>query len=128
MDWGSAFVWVFSLTLAFVAIVAKIAGGFVLRGEHWLMKTAVGMAMVPRGEVGLIFAELGRAAGIFDGATYAAVVLVIAYTTLFSPFWIKMFYRLYGHREALQLEPSGDGQPELAETGATARPPDPPRE
>jgi Kef-type K+ transport system membrane component KefB len=65
------------------------------------MRTAVGMAMVPRGEVGLIFAELGRASGIFDGATYAAVVLVIAYTTLFSPFWIKFFYRLYGDKPAL---------------------------
>jgi len=101
VDWASAFVWVFSLTLAFVAIAAKIAGGWVLRREHWLMKTAVGMAMVPRGEVGLIFAELGRAAGIFDGQNYAAIVLVIAYTTLFSPFWIKMFYRLYGHRREL---------------------------
>ena len=101
VDWASAFVWIFSLTLAFVAIVAKIGGGYVLRGEHWLMKTAVGMAMVPRGEVGLIFAELGRAAGIFDGEIYAAIVLVIAYTTLFSPFWIKMFYRLYGDRPEL---------------------------
>jgi hypothetical protein len=65
------------------------------------------MAMVPRGEVGLIFAELGRAAGIFDGATYAAVVLVIAYTTLFSPFWIKMFYRLYGDRPELAMGDPG---------------------
>jgi Kef-type K+ transport system membrane component KefB len=107
VDWGSAFVWVFSLTLAFVAIAAKILGGYVMRREHWLMKTAVGMAMVPRGEVGLIFAELGRAAGIFDGATYAAVVLVIAYTTLFSPFWIKMFYRLYGDRPELAMGDPG---------------------
>ncbi|MDP5069545.1 MAG: cation:proton antiporter [Congregibacter sp.] len=101
VDWGSAFVWLFSLSLAAVAIAGKIAGGFVLKGEHWLMKTAVGMAMVPRGEVGLIFAELGRVAGIFDGPTYAAIVLVIAYTTLFSPFWIKIFYRLYGDRKEL---------------------------
>ncbi|EED34029.1 Na+/H+ antiporter [gamma proteobacterium NOR5-3] len=101
VDWGSAFVWLFSLSLAIVAIAGKIAGGFVLKGEHWLMKTAVGMAMVPRGEVGLIFAELGRVAGIFDGPTYAAIVLVIAYTTLFSPFWIKIFYRLYGDRKEL---------------------------
>jgi Kef-type K+ transport system membrane component KefB len=51
--------------------------------------------------VGLIFAELGRASGILDDETYAAVVLVIAYTTLFSPFWIKIFYRLYGDRPEL---------------------------
>jgi Kef-type K+ transport system membrane component KefB len=91
----------FSLSLAIVAIAEKIAGGFVLKGQHWLMKTAVGMAMVPRGEVGLIFAELGRVAGIFDGPTYAAIVLVIAYTTLSSPFWIKIVYRLYGDRKEL---------------------------
>jgi Kef-type K+ transport system membrane component KefB len=72
------------------------------------MRSAVGMAMVPRGEVGLIFAELGRASGIFDSVTYAGVVLVVAYTTLFSPFWIKLFYRLFGHR------------PELADTSTAA--------
>ena len=104
VDWSSAYIWLFSLSLAFVAIVGKIAGGYMLFREHWLMKTATGMAMVPRGEVGLIFAELGRVAGIFDGATYAGIVLVIAYTTLFSPFWIKMFYRLYGDNPALAQE------------------------
>ncbi|EAQ96596.1 cation:proton antiporter [Congregibacter litoralis] len=71
VDWASAFVWLFSISLAIVAILGKIAGGFLLSKEHWLMKFAVGMAMVPRGEVGLIFAELGRVAGIFDGPTYA---------------------------------------------------------
>ncbi|WP_439100361.1 cation:proton antiporter [Congregibacter sp.] len=102
VDWASAFVWLFSISLTIVAILGKIAGGFMLRREHWLMKFAVGMAMVPRGEVGLIFAELGRVAGIFDGPTYAAIVLVIAYTTLFSPFWIKMFYRIYGDQQELR--------------------------
>jgi Kef-type K+ transport system membrane component KefB len=104
VDWGSAFVWLFSLSLAVVAIAGKIAGGYLLFREHWLMKSAIGMAMVPRGEVGLIFAELGRSAGVFDDASYAAMVLVIAYTTLFSPFWIKLFYRLYGHRAELADE------------------------
>jgi Kef-type K+ transport system membrane component KefB len=101
VDWGSPFIWLFSIGVGFIAIVGKIAGGWLLVRDHWLMRTAVGMAMVPRGEVGLIFAELGRASGILDDETYAAVVLVIAYTTLFSPFWIKIFYRLYGDRPEL---------------------------
>jgi Kef-type K+ transport system membrane component KefB len=105
VDWASAFVWLFSLSLAFVAIAGKIAGGYLLYREHWLMRSAIGMAMVPRGEVGLIFAELGRTAGVFDDATYAAMILVIAYTTLFSPFWIKLFYRLYGDRPELAMSP-----------------------
>jgi Kef-type K+ transport system membrane component KefB len=70
------------------------------------------LAMVPRGEVGLIFAELGRAAGVFDGETYAAMVLVIGYTTLFSPFWIKLFYRLYGTRPALVDSRGADDPPD----------------
>ena len=95
VDWGSAFIWVFSLSMAFLAIVGKIAGGYLLVKEHWLMRSAVGMAMVPRGEVGLIFAQLGLAAGVFNTEIYTGVILIIAYTTLFSPFWIKLFYRLY---------------------------------
>ena len=101
IDWSSGYVWAFSLSLAGVSVIGKIMGGYLLMREHWLMRTAIGMAMVPRGEVGLIFAELGRSAGVFDPPTYAAMVLVIAYTTLFSPFWIKLFYRLYGARPAL---------------------------
>jgi len=101
VDWGSPFIWLFSISIAFVAIVGKIAGGYLLYREHWLMRSAIGMAMVPRGEVGLVFAELGRVTGILDAQTYAGMVLVVAYTTLFSPFWIKVFYRLYGHRPEL---------------------------
>lgn len=101
IDWSSAFIWLFSLSVGFIAVAGKIAGGHLLLREHWLMRTAVGVAMVPRGEVGLVFAGVGRAAGIFDGATYAAVVLVIAYTTLFAPFWIKLFYKLFGRHPAL---------------------------
>ncbi len=101
VEWTSAFIWLFSLSVGVAAIAGKLAGGYMLSREHWLMRSAVGIAMVPRGEVGLIFAELGRASGVFDGVTYAAVVLVVAYTTLFAPFWIKLFYRLFGHRPEL---------------------------
>jgi Kef-type K+ transport system membrane component KefB len=62
------------------------------------MRLAIGMAMVPRGEVGLIFAELGRTAGLFDASVYAGMILVITYTTLSAPFWIKHFYNRYGDR------------------------------
>ena len=68
--------------------------------------------MVPRGEVGLIFAELGRISGVFDAEVYAGVVLVIAYTTLLSPFWIRLYYKRYGRlfngrEDALSLPESG---------------------
>jgi Kef-type K+ transport system membrane component KefB len=93
VDWGSPFIWTFSLSLAVVAILGKMIGGWILLSEPLYRRTLLGMAMVPRGEVGLIFAELGRVAGILDNEVYAALVIVIAYTTLFAPFWIKGYYR-----------------------------------
>jgi len=97
IDWGSPFFWVFSITLTAVAIVGKIIGGLMVN-ESRFIRIVSGMAMVPRGEVGLIFAELGRISGVFDNEIYAAMIIVVAYTTLFSPFWIKWFYRVNGRR------------------------------
>ena len=53
---------------------------------------------MPRGEVGLVFAELGRAGNVFNQEVYAAMILVIMYTTLAAPFWIKSYYRFIGSR------------------------------
>jgi Kef-type K+ transport system membrane component KefB len=93
VDWGSPFIWTFSLSLAAVAILGKLVGGWILLHEPLYRRTLLGMAMVPRGEVGLIFAELGRVADILNNEVYAALVIVIAYTTMFSPLWIKGYYR-----------------------------------
>jgi len=97
VDWSSSWIWVFSISMAVLAIIAKLAGAFLIR-ESIYMRLAIGMAMVPRGEVGLIFAELGRTAGLFDASVYAGMILVITYTTLSAPFWIKHFYNRYGDR------------------------------
>jgi len=56
----------------------------------------IGLAMVPRGEVGLIFAELGRTAGILGDTPYAALILVIALTTVAPAFVMKWVYGRYG--------------------------------
>lgn len=97
VDWSSPFIWIFSILVTAVAIVGKLAGGLLVPEDHYA-RVAIGMAMVPRGEVGLIFAELGRVSGIFDNEVYAGIVIVIAYTTLLSPFWIKFYYQRYGHK------------------------------
>ena len=96
LDWSSLFFWLFSISLAAVAILSKIAGALLIR-EPIARRVIIGMSMVPRGEVGLVFAELGRHTGLFDKGIYATVVIVIAYTTLFTPFWLRLFYRHYGH-------------------------------
>ncbi|HHI93749.1 MAG TPA: cation:proton antiporter [Gammaproteobacteria bacterium] len=95
IDWGSAFIWVFSLLLFVAALLGKLLGAFFIR-ESWPTRWMVGMAMMPRGEVGLIFAELGRVSGIFDNEIYAGVVMVIALTTLLPPFVMKWYFGRYG--------------------------------
>jgi Kef-type K+ transport system membrane component KefB len=96
IDWASPHIWSFSLSFLAVAIGAKFAGALLIQAS-FLQRIAIGMAMIPRGEVGLIFAELGRSTGIFGMETYAGMVIVIAITTLFSPFALKWFYASYGH-------------------------------
>jgi Kef-type K+ transport system membrane component KefB len=63
IEWGSPFIWMFSTVLLLVAIVGKLAGSMFIR-EPWPTRWIIGTAMIPRGEVGLIFAELGRVGGI----------------------------------------------------------------
>lgn len=98
IDWSSPFIWVFSLSMLLVAIAGKLIGVFLIR-EDWVARLTIGMAMIPRGEVGLIFAELGRVSGIFNNEIYAGMVIVIALTTLLPPFAMKWFYASYGDRQ-----------------------------
>ena len=94
IDWASTFVWSFSLTAFGLAMIGKLIGGLV-SGERGLRALIVGLAMAPRGEVGLIFAELGRTSGIMSGEIYAATVIVIVFTTFLPPLVIKWLYRRY---------------------------------
>jgi Kef-type K+ transport system membrane component KefB len=96
LDWGSVFFWTFSISLAAVAILTKIVGALFVN-EKFARRVIIGMSMVPRGEVGLVFAELGRHTGLFNQEIYATMVIVITYTTLFTPFWLRLFYKYYGH-------------------------------
>jgi len=96
IDWGSMFIWLFSLSLFAAALLGKLLGAFLIR-ESWPTRWMVGMAMMPRGEVGLIFAELGRVSGILNNELYAGMVIVIAFTTLLPPFAMKWYFQRYGH-------------------------------
>ena len=94
VDWNSVFVYAFAGSMLVVAIAAKIAGSLLLR-EPMHVRWEIGIAMVPRGEVGLIFAELGRVNGILVDDVYAATIIVIALTTLLPPFVLRAFYNRY---------------------------------
>lgn len=94
VDWSSSFIWSFSILFFVIAVFGKFAGAFFIK-ETWQTRIAIGLAMVPRGEVGLIFAELGRVSGIFDNEIYAAMIIVIALTTIIPPLIMKWFYNKF---------------------------------
>lgn len=97
IDWSSLFIWVFSASLMVVALAGKLLGAFFIR-ESWPVRWMVGLAMMPRGEVGLVFAELGRVSGIFSNEIYAGMVIVIALSTLLPPFVMKWYFGRYGQQ------------------------------
>jgi Kef-type K+ transport system membrane component KefB len=70
--------------LILVGVAGKVAAGFApwwFRGHRLL----VGVAMVPRGEVGLIFAQMGLATGAIGGDLFGAIMLMVLVTTLVTP-------------------------------------------
>lgn len=75
---------VFGVLLAIVAILGKLVSGYAAFGRP-MRKLVIGVGMVPRGEVGLIFAQLGLTAGLPSGGLYSSVVLMVMVTTFVAP-------------------------------------------
>ena len=75
-----------------VGVVMKLFAGFgVLRRR--VNRLVVGMGMVPRGEVGLIFASIGLAQKLITPSEYGAIVAVVVVTTFITPPLLKAALR-----------------------------------
>jgi Kef-type K+ transport system membrane component KefB len=78
----------FALVLSVAAMIGKWACGLVV--PRGVSGTTVGLGMMPRGEVGLIFAGIGASLvlhghPIVDADTYAAAVFMVVVTTMATP-------------------------------------------
>jgi len=74
-----------------VAVVGKFLAGYApwwFRGN----KNVIGIGMVPRGEVGLIFAQMGLTAGVFDPGFFSAVTLTVMVTTFIAPPLLRLLF------------------------------------
>ena len=74
-----------------VAIIGKVAAGFApvwFRGK----KLVIGVGMVPRGEVGLIFAQMGLTAGVLTTGMFSALTLMVMVTTFMAPPLLKVLF------------------------------------
>ena len=70
------------LVVTLAAFVSKLVSGLVAGPVN---KWIVGWGMAPRGEVGLIFAVVGKQLGVVDAQTFSIIIIMIMLTTLITP-------------------------------------------
>ena len=73
-----------------VAIAGKVAAGWSYLSSEPTNRLVVGLGMMPRGEVGLIFLGLGSQAGILSPALEAAILLMVIGTTFLAPILLRV--------------------------------------
>ena len=71
-----------ALAITLVAVIGKYVSGFVAGRVN---KQIVGFGMVPRGEVGLIFASIGSSLGVITKEMFSVIVIMVILTTLITP-------------------------------------------
>lgn len=72
-----------ALVFCVCAVVGKLMAGLVAGRD--LHRLSIGIGMVPRGEVGLVFLGAGRSLGVISDSLFAALVIVVFMTTLITP-------------------------------------------
>ncbi|NEO29384.1 MAG: cation:proton antiporter [Symploca sp. SIO3C6] len=78
--------------LIVVAIVGKVITGFTVFGQPGIQRLAIGVGMIPRGEVGLVFAGVGAASGALSEATQAGIIMMVILTTFVAPPLLRLVF------------------------------------
>jgi len=89
---GGSFLLLVALGLTVLAILGKVAAGYAAPWSRF-RRLAVGVGMVPRGEVGLIFADVGRRSGLLTDDVFSVVLLMVMGTTFVAPPLLKLLFR-----------------------------------
>jgi len=92
---GNLEVLLIGLALLVIAIIGKLASGWSVTWRSF-NRAAVGFGMMPRGEVGLIFAQIGLTAGVLSSKVFSAILLMVIGTTFMAPFTLKWSFRRWG--------------------------------
>jgi Kef-type K+ transport system membrane component KefB len=79
--------------LVVVAIIGKTVTGLAVFGQPGINRLAIGVGMVPRGEVGLVFAGVGSGIGILSKPLEAAVIVMVILTTFLAPPVLRLVFQ-----------------------------------
>ena len=88
LDWH---VLMLATGLLFAAIVGKLLSGLGGRAED--NRLVIGLGMLPRGEVGLVFASIGRTLNVITDEVFSAIVMMVIITTVIAPPLIKLKFK-----------------------------------
>ena len=84
--------------LMVVAIIGKLVTGWAVFGISGINRLAIGVGMIPRGEVGLVFAGIGSASGILDKPLEVSIIIMVILTTFLAPPFLRV---AFGKTEAV---------------------------
>jgi Kef-type K+ transport system membrane component KefB len=96
-----------AVTLALFGVVTKAIGGIIgaLSIGRW-GSVAVGFGMVPRGEVGIVVANLALVSGAIDSALFATLMVAVVLTTLVAPYLLHWAVPRAEREEAARASPT----------------------
>ena len=95
LDWHVLFI---ALGLTIAAVIGKLVCG--LGAAKKDDRLLIGIGMLPRGEVGLVFASIGRTLGVLSDELFSAIILMVIITTFMAPPWMKARYTKHTKVEA----------------------------
>ena len=111
------------VALVVLGVITKAVGGII---GSWSIgrwgATTVGFGMVPRGEVGIVVANLGLATGLLTGSLFSAVLVAVIATTIVAPYLLA-----FSIPRAIAEEQDRGGGGTRSAGARRARPPEPRR-
>lgn len=76
-----------------IAIIGKVVTGLAVFGQDRINRLAIGVGMIPRGEVGLVFAGVGSASGALSKPLEAAIIMMVILTTFVAPPYCVSYFQ-----------------------------------
>lgn len=81
-----------AIFLMVVAIAGKLITGWAVFGQPGINRIAIGVGMIPRGEVGLVFAGIGSASGVLDKPLEVSIIIMVILTTFLAPPFLRLAF------------------------------------
>lgn len=100
-----------AIFLIVIAIIGKVVTGLFVFGQPGINRLAIGVGMIPRGEVGLVFLGVGSATGVLSPAMEAAIIMMVILTTFLAPPLLRFVF------QEPELEPTASQIPALDGAG-----------